>query len=109
MRNLIFAILYFACVSILNAQEAITLAVPPFEIWADQLLSGDADTYGLGDFDLSVEGRFARDLHFTTENTAVFAENQVKVAELHTGTYLLKFVNPENGMMSVGKFVKINN
>jgi len=33
------------------------------------------------DFDLSVEGRFARDLHFTTENTAVFAENQVKVAE----------------------------
>jgi len=33
------------------------------------------------DFDLSVEGRFARDLHFTTENTAIFAENQVKVAE----------------------------
>lgn len=33
------------------------------------------------DFDLSVEGRYARDIDFTTENVAVFAENQFKVTE----------------------------
>jgi Fe(3+) dicitrate transport protein len=33
------------------------------------------------DFDLSIEGQFARDLDFTTENVAVFAENQFKVSE----------------------------
>jgi Fe(3+) dicitrate transport protein len=32
-------------------------------------------------FDLSIDGRFARDLNFTTENVAVFAENQFKVSE----------------------------
>ena len=33
------------------------------------------------DFNLSIEGRYARDLDFTTENIAVFAENQFKVSE----------------------------
>jgi Fe(3+) dicitrate transport protein len=33
------------------------------------------------DFDLSVEGRYARDIDFTTENVAIFAENQFKVTE----------------------------
>jgi len=33
------------------------------------------------DFDLSVEGRYVRDVDFTTENFAVFAENQFKVTE----------------------------
>ena len=33
------------------------------------------------DFNLSIEGRYARDLDFTTENVAVFAENQFKVSE----------------------------
>ena len=33
------------------------------------------------DFDLSIEGRFLRDLDFTTENVAVFAENQFKVTD----------------------------
>ena len=33
------------------------------------------------DFDLSIEGRFVRDLDFTTENLAVFAENQFKVTD----------------------------
>ncbi|WP_333875419.1 TonB-dependent receptor family protein [Flavobacterium sp.] len=33
------------------------------------------------DFDLSIEGEFARDLDFTTENVAFFAENQFKVTE----------------------------
>lgn len=33
------------------------------------------------DFDLSIDGEFARDLDFTTENVAVFAENQFKVTE----------------------------
>ena len=33
------------------------------------------------DFDLSIEGRFVRDLDFTTENVAVFAENQFKVTD----------------------------
>lgn len=33
------------------------------------------------DFDLSVERRYARDIDFTTENVAVFAENQFKVTE----------------------------
>jgi Fe(3+) dicitrate transport protein len=33
------------------------------------------------DFDLSVEGRYVRDVDFTTENVAVFAENQFKVSE----------------------------
>lgn len=33
------------------------------------------------DFDLSIDGRFARDINFTTENVAVFAENQFKVSE----------------------------
>lgn len=33
------------------------------------------------DFDLSVEGLYARDIDFTTENVAVFAENQFKVTE----------------------------
>ena len=41
--------------------------------------------YGRGttgsDFDLSIEGRFVRDLDFTTENVAVFAENQFKVTD----------------------------
>lgn len=43
------------------------------------------------DFDLSVDGRFARDLHFTTENTAVFAENQIKVAEKFSVTPGLRY------------------
>ncbi len=33
------------------------------------------------DFDLSIDGRYSRDLSFTTENVAVFAENQFKVTE----------------------------
>jgi Fe(3+) dicitrate transport protein len=33
------------------------------------------------DFDLSIDGRFTRDLDFTTENVALFAENQFKVTE----------------------------
>ena len=33
------------------------------------------------DFDLSIDGRYVRDLEFTTENVAVFAENQFKVTE----------------------------
>ena len=33
------------------------------------------------DFDLSIDGTYARDLDFTTENVAVFAENQFKVSE----------------------------
>ncbi|MEY2629541.1 MAG: ABC-type iron(III) dicitrate-transport system component, TonB-dependent outer rane receptor FecA [Bacteroidota bacterium] len=33
------------------------------------------------DFDLSIDGEFARDLDFTTENVALFAENQFKVTE----------------------------
>lgn len=33
------------------------------------------------DFDLTIDGKFARDLDFTTENVAVFAENQFKVSE----------------------------
>ena len=33
------------------------------------------------DFDLSIEGRFLCDLDFTTENVAVFAENQFKVTD----------------------------
>ena len=33
------------------------------------------------DFDLSIDGRYVRDLDFTTENLAVFAENQFKVTE----------------------------
>jgi Fe(3+) dicitrate transport protein len=33
------------------------------------------------DFDLSIEERFVRDLDFTTENVAVFAENQFKVTD----------------------------
>ncbi|BDB52134.1 TonB-dependent receptor family protein [Flavobacterium ammonificans] len=33
------------------------------------------------DFDLSIDGRYGRDLDFTTENVAVFAENQFKVSE----------------------------
>jgi Fe(3+) dicitrate transport protein len=33
------------------------------------------------DFNLSIDGRYVRDLDFTTENVAVFAENQFKVSE----------------------------
>jgi Fe(3+) dicitrate transport protein len=33
------------------------------------------------DFDISIDGRYVRDLSFTTENVAVFAENQFKVTE----------------------------
>jgi Fe(3+) dicitrate transport protein len=33
------------------------------------------------DFDLSIDGRYVRDLEFTTENVAVFAENQFKVTD----------------------------
>lgn len=33
------------------------------------------------DFNVSIDGRFGRDLDFTTENVAVFAENQFKVSE----------------------------
>lgn len=33
------------------------------------------------DFDLSIDGRYVRDLDFTTENVAFFAENQFKVTE----------------------------
>jgi Fe(3+) dicitrate transport protein len=31
------------------------------------------------DFDLSIDGRYVRDVDFTTENVAVFAENQFKI------------------------------
>lgn len=31
------------------------------------------------DFDLSIEGRYNRDLSFTTENVSFFAENQIKI------------------------------
>ncbi|WP_298395592.1 TonB-dependent receptor [Flavobacterium sp.] len=33
------------------------------------------------DFDLTVDGRYARDIDFVTENVALFAENQFKVSE----------------------------
>jgi len=33
------------------------------------------------DFDLSIDGKFPRDLDFVTENVAVFAENQFKVSD----------------------------
>jgi Fe(3+) dicitrate transport protein len=33
------------------------------------------------DFDISIDGRYVRDLNFTTENMAVFGENQFKVTE----------------------------
>lgn len=33
------------------------------------------------DFDLSIDGQYARDINFSTENIAVFAENQFKVTE----------------------------
>jgi Fe(3+) dicitrate transport protein len=33
------------------------------------------------DFDLSIDGQYVRDLNFTTDNVAVFAENQFKVTE----------------------------
>ena len=33
------------------------------------------------DFDISIDGRYVRDLDFTTENVAVFAENQFKITD----------------------------
>jgi Fe(3+) dicitrate transport protein len=33
------------------------------------------------DFDLSIDGAYPRDLNFTTENVAFFAENQFRVTE----------------------------
>ena len=33
------------------------------------------------DFDISIDGKYVRDLDFTTENVAVFAENQFKITD----------------------------
>lgn len=33
------------------------------------------------DFDISIDGRYVRDLNFSTENVAVFAENQFKITD----------------------------
>ena len=45
-----------------------------------QRLQNGKGTVG-SDFDISIDGRYVRDLNFTTENVAVFAENQFKVTE----------------------------
>jgi Fe(3+) dicitrate transport protein len=45
-----------------------------------QRLQNGRGTTG-SDFDISIDGRYIRDLNFTTENVAVFAENQFKVTE----------------------------
>lgn len=54
------------------------------------------------DFDLSVDGRFSRDLTFITENVAVFAENQFKVTEKLSITPGLRFEYIKN--MGDGRF-----
>jgi Fe(3+) dicitrate transport protein len=43
------------------------------------------------DFDLSIDGRFGRDLDFITENVAGFAENQFKVSEKFSVTPGVRF------------------
>jgi len=43
------------------------------------------------DFDLSIDGRFGRDLDFVTENVAGFAENQFKVSEKFSVTPGVRF------------------
>jgi Fe(3+) dicitrate transport protein len=43
------------------------------------------------DFDLTIEGEFARDLDFTTKNVAVFAENQFKISEQFSVTPGLRY------------------
>lgn len=43
------------------------------------------------DFNVSIDGRFGRDLDFATENLAVFAENQFKVSEKFSVTPGVRF------------------
>ena len=45
-----------------------------------QRLQDGRGTTGSG-FDISIDGRYVRDLDFTTENVAVFAENQFKITD----------------------------
>jgi Fe(3+) dicitrate transport protein len=54
------------------------------------------------DFDLTIDGRYARDLDFTTENVALFAENQFKVTEKFSVTpgVRYEYINSE----AVGRF-----
>jgi Fe(3+) dicitrate transport protein len=54
------------------------------------------------DFDLSIEGRFVRDLDFTTENVAVFAENQFKVTDKFSVTPGVRYEYIQN--TSEGRF-----
>ena len=54
MRKCFF---YFICFFSLSAyaQETISIQIPDFDIYANQLMRGDADTYGLGNFKLKIE------------------------------------------------------
>jgi Fe(3+) dicitrate transport protein len=60
------------------------------------------------DFDISIDGRYVRDLNFTTENVAVFAENQFKVTEKFSVTPGVRYEYIQNsgdgrfGISSIG-------
>jgi Fe(3+) dicitrate transport protein len=54
------------------------------------------------DFDLSIDGRYVRDLEFTTENMAAFAENQFKLTEKFSITPGIRYEYIQN--TGVGRF-----
>jgi Fe(3+) dicitrate transport protein len=54
------------------------------------------------DFDLSIDGRYVRDLEFTTENMAAFAENQFKLTDKFSITPGIRYEYIQN--TGVGRF-----
>jgi Fe(3+) dicitrate transport protein len=54
------------------------------------------------DFDISIDGRYVRDLEFTTENMAAFAENQFKLTDKFSITPGIRYEYIQN--TGVGRF-----
>jgi hypothetical protein len=59
----------------IGAQEVITVQLPEIEIYADQLLNGDGDIYGLGGFSVDVHAEI-RDSLLVIHAQILFEEGQ---------------------------------
>jgi hypothetical protein len=74
MRFLI-PIFLFLFVRPIGAQEVITVQLPEIEIYADQLLNGDGDIYGLGTFSVEVQASI-EDSMLVIDTQMIFEEGQ---------------------------------
>ncbi len=74
MQKIAITLIHFLCATALLAQNNIEVPIPPIAITADRVLSGDADTYGLGTWQCNVQARLSHDTIFLT-GQIVFSEN----------------------------------